>query len=330
MEEWDEERDIMVFIDDDDLEFLEGLSDVNRLKIFDALKRLPKFPGYQPKSSSESFSDIVIKSVGLMHVLNIKKKLPAKEVEEFEDLITDIRVEVKHQEWIQKSRKCVGRLPGKGEGGTKKYRDACEGSEKLDKSDAGTAKYGDTCEGDSKQDEALVSEELMNKKTSPSCSTPSRDVHKDDNESPSHFLSKNDSVIEVKKPIKHDALRDAFGELITGNTEIENTEKTKVPLSPAAFSEDNASPKEDFGDLIDQIQLDEEEKKTEQITEQESGENGDKNKDCEVSNDEEEKEGSFNKHDVLVRGASTDDNSMEGNTKNAEAENSEGKTDVRY
>ena len=100
MDEWDEERDIMVFIDDDDLEFLEGLSDVSRLKIFDALKKLPKFPGYQPKLSSESFSDIVIKSVGFMCVLNIKKKLPAKEVEEFKDLITDIHVEVKHQELI--------------------------------------------------------------------------------------------------------------------------------------------------------------------------------------------------------------------------------------
>ena len=101
-EEWDEERDIMVFIDDDNHEFLKGLSDVNRLKIFDAVKKLPKFPGYQPKSSTETFSDIVIKSVGLMCLLNIKKKLPAKEVEEFEDLITDVHVEMKHQEWIQK------------------------------------------------------------------------------------------------------------------------------------------------------------------------------------------------------------------------------------
>ena len=72
----------MVFIDDNDLEFLKGLSDVNRLKIFDAVNKFPKFPGYQPKSSTETLSDIVIKSVGLRCILNIKKKLPAKEVEE--------------------------------------------------------------------------------------------------------------------------------------------------------------------------------------------------------------------------------------------------------
>ena len=49
-----------------------------------------------------------------------------------------------------------------------------------------------------------------------------------------------------------------------------------------------------------------------------------------MSNNGEEKEGSFIKHDVLVGGASTDDNSIEGNTKYAEAKNSEGKVDVRY
>ena len=32
-----------------------------------------------------------------MGLLNIEKKLPAKEVEEFEDLITDVHVEMKHQ-----------------------------------------------------------------------------------------------------------------------------------------------------------------------------------------------------------------------------------------
>ena len=42
-----------------------------------------------------------------MHLLNIKKKLPAKEAEEFEDLITNVHVEMKCQEWIQKSRKLV-------------------------------------------------------------------------------------------------------------------------------------------------------------------------------------------------------------------------------
>ena len=70
--------------------------------------------------------------------------------------------------------------------------------------------------------------------------------------------------------------------------------------------------------------------KTEQITEKKSPENGDKNKDTEVNNDQEE--GTLNKCDVLVGGASTDDNNMEGYSKNAEVENSEGKNkaDVRY
>ena len=47
-EDWDEEKDIMAFIDEDDLEFLENLNHVNRLKIFDAVNKLPQFPGYQP------------------------------------------------------------------------------------------------------------------------------------------------------------------------------------------------------------------------------------------------------------------------------------------
>ena len=174
MDKWDEKRDIMVFIDDDDHEFLKDLRDVNRLRIFDAVNKLPKFPGYQPKSSSESFSDIVIKSVGLMCLLNIKKKSPAKEVEEFEDLVTDVHVEVKHQEWVQKSRKCGARLPqmpkdgcdvcemdgnpDKGGGGTLKL---CERDEKPDNSDADTATYGDVLECDGKPEEPVVSQELL-------------------------------------------------------------------------------------------------------------------------------------------------------------------------
>ena len=54
--------------------------------------------------------------------------------------------------------------------------------------------------------------------------------------------------------------------------------------------------------------------------------------DTEVNNDQEGKQGTLIKRDVLVRGASTDDSSMEGFTKNMEVENSEGnkKVDVRY
>ena len=132
--------------------------------------------------------------------------------------------------------------------------------------------------------------------------------------------------------MKHDALCDTVGALILGNTQMENTEKTKVCLSLAAFSEDDGSHQVDYGDLIEQIKLDRKEEKTEQITAKESSENGDKNKDTEVNNDQEEKQGSSNKRDILVGGASTDDNSMEGYSKNVEVENSEGKNkaDVGY
>ena len=87
-----------------------------------------------------------------------------------------------------------------------------------------------------------------------------------------------------------------------------------------------------YGDLTEQIKLDDQEKKTEQITEKEGPENRDKNKDTEMNNDQDEKEGTLNKRDVLVGGTSTNDNNMEGYSKNAEVENSEGKNkaDVRY
>ena len=183
-------------------------------------------------------------------------------MEEFEDLLTDVHVEVKQQEWIQKSRKCVARLPrtpkdgcdvhegdgnpNKGEGGTlkcdipegdekpyksdagtAKYPEVCEMDQKPDKSDAGTAKYGDMCEGDGKHKEPVVSEELMNKETG--------DVRKDD-ESPSHFLSKDDNICEVKRPFKHDALHEAVEAMILGNTE-----ETKVSVSPDFSEEDESS-----------------------------------------------------------------------------------------
>ena len=53
----------------------------------------------------------------------------------------------------------------------------------------------------------------MNKKeeeTSPSCSTVSGDVHKDE-KSPSHFSCQNDNVIAMNKPVKHDVLHITCG-----------------------------------------------------------------------------------------------------------------------
>ena len=65
-EEFDPEKDIMLFIDDDnDAVMFNDMKDVHRLQIFDKVNKMKNFPGYQPKVS-ESLVDIVIKSVGLM------------------------------------------------------------------------------------------------------------------------------------------------------------------------------------------------------------------------------------------------------------------------
>ena len=74
MEEFDENKDIMLFMDDDDAENIEDIEDSERLQLFDKVNRLTKFPGYQPKQK-ESLLEIVIKSVGLMRLLKQNKKL---------------------------------------------------------------------------------------------------------------------------------------------------------------------------------------------------------------------------------------------------------------
>ena len=101
-EEFDENKDIMLFMDDNDIENIEDMQDSERLQLFDKVNRLTKFPGYQPKQK-ESLLEIVIKSVGLMRLLKQNKKLVDSEVEEAEDLIKDIRAERTWQKWIKES-----------------------------------------------------------------------------------------------------------------------------------------------------------------------------------------------------------------------------------
>ena len=101
-EEFDENKDIMLFMDDDDVENIEDMQDSERLQVFDKVNRLTKFAGYHPKQK-ESLLKIVIKSVGLMRLLKQNKKLVDSEVEEAEDLIKDIRAERIWQKWIKES-----------------------------------------------------------------------------------------------------------------------------------------------------------------------------------------------------------------------------------
>ena len=106
-EAFDENKDIMLFRDDNDVENIEDIQVSGRLQVFDKVNRLTKFPGYQPKQK-ESLLQTVIKSVGLMRLLKQNKKLVDSEVEEAEDLIKDIRAERIWQKWIKESTRKTG------------------------------------------------------------------------------------------------------------------------------------------------------------------------------------------------------------------------------
>ena len=98
----------MLFIDDDDVVMFDDMKDVHRLQIFDKVNKMKNFPGYQPKGS-ESLVDIVMKSVGLMQLLNSNKKLVKSEVEESEDLTREVKSDIIRDKWLQ----------GRGGGGAK-------------------------------------------------------------------------------------------------------------------------------------------------------------------------------------------------------------------
>ena len=99
-EEFDPEKDIMLFIDEDDIIMFNDMKDVHRLQIFDKVNKMKNFPGYQPKGS-ESLVDIVMKSVGHMQLLNSNKKLVKSKVEESEDLIREVKNEMFRDKWLK-------------------------------------------------------------------------------------------------------------------------------------------------------------------------------------------------------------------------------------
>ena len=257
-EDWDEEKDIMAFIDGEDLEFLENLNHVNRLKIFDAVNKLPQFPDYQSKSSMETLSEIVVKSVGLMRILNNKKKLPEREVEQFEDLLTDICVSIKCEEWIQKSEKCFARAPQSPKDAVKHdvpKKDVTPSS-KTD-SDAHDVQPNDAtpfpkpdsdaCDVRGKGkinketvDDVLRGKEVIAEQTThanvENCHNSTKKTNEE--ESPSHFLCKTDAPIKINTPVKHDILREAVSSLIEENLETSGApEQIDNQLSPPSFSD---------------------------------------------------------------------------------------------
>ena len=46
--------DMLFYLDEDDIELLDNLSDIDRLKVFKAVKKMKKFPGYKPEKVDES------------------------------------------------------------------------------------------------------------------------------------------------------------------------------------------------------------------------------------------------------------------------------------
>ena len=63
------ELELSILISDDDIELLEDMNDIDRLKLYDALNKIKNF-GYQPKLG-QTIVDIVINSVALMRSLKL-------------------------------------------------------------------------------------------------------------------------------------------------------------------------------------------------------------------------------------------------------------------
>ena len=100
-DKFDPEKDIMLFIDENEIAMFEDMKDLNQLQIFNKVNRMKNFPGYQPKELSESLVDIVMKSVGLMQLLNGNKKLVKSEVEDSEDLIREVKSDMIREKWLK-------------------------------------------------------------------------------------------------------------------------------------------------------------------------------------------------------------------------------------
>ena len=99
-EEFDPENDVMLFIDDEDTILFNDMKDVDRLKILNQVNNMTKFPKYKPQGT-DTIVDIVMKSVGLMRLLNSNKKLVKSEVEETEDMIREVKAEIFRENWLK-------------------------------------------------------------------------------------------------------------------------------------------------------------------------------------------------------------------------------------
>ena len=99
-EEFDQENDVMLFIDDEDTILFNDMKDVDRLKILNQVNNMTKFPKYKPQRTDTTV-DIVMKSVGLMRLLNSNKKLVKSEVEETEDMIKEVKAEIFRENWLK-------------------------------------------------------------------------------------------------------------------------------------------------------------------------------------------------------------------------------------
>ena len=107
---------MLFYLDEDDIELLDNLSDIDCLKDFNAVNKMKNSPGYNPEKADESFCDIVTKSVGLMKILSMDGKLDENEVGESEDMLREIKVEKMRLEWIKKlkgSHGCSGAVTKK-------------------------------------------------------------------------------------------------------------------------------------------------------------------------------------------------------------------------
>ena len=171
--------------------------------------------------------------------MNIKKKLPEKEVEQFEDLLTDIRVSIKCEEWIQKSQKCFARAPQSPKDAvkrdvpkkdvtpsTKTDSDACDVQPKdvtpspkpdSDPCDVrGKGKINKETVDDVLREREVIAEQTTHLNVE-NCHNSTKKTNEE--ELPIHFLCKTDAPIKINTPVKHDALHEAVSSLIKENLE---------------------------------------------------------------------------------------------------------------
>ena len=87
------ELQFSILLSDDEIELLEDMRDIERLKLYDAVNKIKNF-GYQPKLG-DTIVDIEINSVALMRSLKLRDKLTDNDVEDVEELIREISLEQK-------------------------------------------------------------------------------------------------------------------------------------------------------------------------------------------------------------------------------------------